>query len=378
MTHREFAFITFYGRGMYRHIQFRTPDDLFRYLRKNAPAHSYHSSSYYDFPNANMSQKGWQGADLVFDIDADHFNLPCKKIHDRWKCRNCSKEGTGHTPEICTCGKANFQTESWICSECLQAAKYETQKLIDILIQDMGFTRYDLTTNFSGNRGYHVHVNNSKIKKLDQQARREIVDYILAIGLDLNYQGFNNGYKSTRSIIAETGWRGRIGRALFDYITDCDLQEIKFLKIGRKATKNIIDKKEEILEILLHQHPSNLLSLIDSKNLKILIDEAIKLQASKIDTVVTTDIHRLIRLPNTLHGKTGWRVQTIPYGTLADFDPLVSAISIKGSPVKLRFKLAPKIKINNEEYGPYEEEEAILPLEAAIFFLCRKGAMIIK
>ena len=36
------------------------------------------------------------------------------------------------------------------------------------------------------------------------------------------------------------------------------------------------------------------------------------LQSSKIDTVVTTDIHRLIRMNGTLHGKTGLRKVEFP------------------------------------------------------------------
>ncbi len=66
---------------------------------------------------------------------------------------------------------------------------------------------------------------------------------------------------------------------------------------------------------MVTKHPSNVIPLIDPKSLDKLLAEALKLQASEIDTVVTTDIHRLIRMPKTLHGKTGWQVQTIPIWT---------------------------------------------------------------
>ena len=104
---REFAFLTFRGRGMHRHIELPTLNDLHRYLMNNTPMHAYHSSSYYEAPTADMAQKGWLGADLVFDIDADHFDLPCQKVHNKWWCRNCDEEGTGQHPEICNCGKAH-------------------------------------------------------------------------------------------------------------------------------------------------------------------------------------------------------------------------------------------------------------------------------
>jgi DNA primase small subunit len=148
--------------------------------------------------------------------------------------------------------------------------------------------------------------------------------------------------------------------------------------LGRNTTKNILSRKEEILDTLITKHPSNILPLIDPKSLKKILSEAIKLQASEIDTVVTTDIHRLIRIPNTLHGKTAWQVQTIPNGQLSSYDPFTKAVIINGPSVKIEFKNAPKIKILDTWYGPYEEEKAELPLEVALFFLCKKGARISK
>ena len=143
------------------------------------------------------------------------------------------------------------------------------------------------------------------------------------------------------------------------------------------ATKTVINSRDEVLDTLMTKHPSNLLPLIPPKQLDKLVVKAIKLQASEIDTVVTTDIHRLIRMPNTLHGKTGWQVQTIPYGKLPSYDPLSDAVIPNKNMVKLEFKGAPKIEILDEEYGPYEEGEvAELPLEAALFFLTKKGARV--
>ena len=146
------------------------------------------------------------------------------------------------------------------------------------------------------------------------------------------------------------------------------------MRLSGRATKSITDDKERLLTTLMNKHPSNVTSLIDPKSLKTVLERAVKLQASEIDTVVTTDIHRLIRLANTLHGKTGWQVQTIPYGSLPDYDPLTRAAVITGDPVPLEFRWAPKIKINDVEYGPYEDEQAELPLSAALFYLCKKGA----
>ena len=80
IAHREFAFLTFFGKTMYRHIQFQGIDDLQRYLRQNAPAHSYNSSSYYKDPTADMAKKGWLGADLADPIDSGEIYFEGKKV----------------------------------------------------------------------------------------------------------------------------------------------------------------------------------------------------------------------------------------------------------------------------------------------------------
>ncbi len=378
ISSREFGFLTFHGRNMYRHIRLPTKEELQRYLRQNAPAHSYHSSSYYSDPTADMARKGWRGADLVFDLDADHFDLPCQREHDKWVCRNCGKQGTGHPPELCECGKAQFQTETWLCERCLQAAKHETQKLLDILIQDFGVQPEDITTNFSGNRGFHVHVHSDTVKTLDQHARREIVDYIMATGLEAEYQGFSQRNRGAKPVQAEGGWRGRTTRALYDYLSGVTEDQLKELKVNPKTIEAVTGGRSKVLSTLMEKHPSNVTPLIEPKSLQIIVDVAAKLQASEIDTVVTTDIHRLIRLPNTLHGKTGWQVQTVPYGGLPDYDPLSSAAIIRGDPVKLEFRDAPRMRVNDQWYGPYCGESAELPLEAALFYLCKKGARLAR
>ena len=47
--------------------------------------------------------------------------------------------------------------------------------------------------------------------------------------------------------------------------------------------------------------------------------------SSEIDKPVTPDIKRLIRLPGSLHGKTGLRVSTLNSDQLTDYDPLQSS-----------------------------------------------------
>lgn len=378
LRRREFAFLDFDSRTMRRHIGFSTLKNLFEYFRLNGPAHSYYSSTYYERPNAPMNEKMWKGADLVFDIDADHFSLDCQVNHDKWVCRNCGKTGMGRTPELCVCGKASFIAETWLCEQCLQAAKHETNKLLDILIQDFGFKpNKDVICNFSGNRGYHVHVLSEKVRGLGQNERREIVDYIMGLGMNPEYVGFTSSIKGGTGNIAEDGWRGRSVRAFYDFLAAATEKEIESLRLGKDQTRILSENREEILRLLIEKHPSHVTQFLTKDTLKKSMNVAVKLQAAEIDTVVTTDIHRLIRLPMTLHGKTAWQVQPISLDDLSDYDPFKEAVVFDGGDLKIQTRWVPKFRIKEDEYGPFEEEEVSLPLAAALYVLCKGGGRIV-
>jgi len=372
---REFGFLSFMGKTMFRHMGFQEPRQLRDYLMRYAPAHTYFSAAYYEYPAASMAEKGWLGADLVFDIDADHFDLPCQKTHDRWTCATCGNQGTGHSPVICTrCGKATFIEENWLCNNCLDAAKNEARKLLDILVQDFGFIpSEEVSVNFSGNRGYHVHVRSSTIKEIDQPARREIVDYILGIGIETEYQGLKLG-AAGESILSQGGWRNRTVRALYDFIANATHEQMQELKLSRKSVKNILETRVEILDTLIDRSPREIFKHISTKSLEKIMSVAIDEQASAIDTVVTTDLRRLIRLPNTLHGKSGWLTQKVPFDDLIDYDPLSEAIAFTEGTETVYVKRAPEIRIGDETYGPYEDQRVELPLAVVMFLLGRKVA----
>ena len=87
LPNREWAFI-FYDniseKIMYRHKSFSSPGDVLDYLYGMTPAHVYNSTAYYEYPDARkMNEKNWLGAELIFDLDADHLpNAPENLGHD--------------------------------------------------------------------------------------------------------------------------------------------------------------------------------------------------------------------------------------------------------------------------------------------------------
>ncbi|MFQ6077141.1 MAG: DNA primase small subunit domain-containing protein, partial [Candidatus Bathyarchaeia archaeon] len=156
---REFGFILFKERIMVRHKGFKDVKEMRRFIESIVPSDAYYSAAYYGRPEEEMERKGWIGADLFFDIDADHLQTPCRTEHDYWICENCRNTGRGKRPARCpNCGGERLREEAWPCEKCLEAAKTEALKLVDFLLSDFGFQERDVDVYFSGHRGYHVHV----------------------------------------------------------------------------------------------------------------------------------------------------------------------------------------------------------------------------
>lgn len=382
LDQREFGFLLFDENTMFRHLGFRSSENVWDYLRVNAPAHAYYSSAYYKEPEAEMEEKGWQGADLVFDIDADHLKTPCKEKHDKWICRNCGNEGRGTPPGVCSkCGKPSFEEETWFCTTCLETARFETLKLVDILTQDLGISiTRELSINFSGNRGYHVHVYNDDIRHIDQLARREIVDYVRGTGIEPRFHSLDSKTQNDSSF-PWVGWTGRLARALYSLLLDSDTAELANLGFNEKTVKDLVKRKEEMQEHL-RDGPSgkifDLMSLADQKVIERLVQEAVGLESAAIDTVVTADIHRLIRLPKSLHGKTGLKAEKVPVGALEDFDPLNRAVAFDRGEITVHVTEAPEFRIGNNTYGPIKKQTVELPSAAAMLLLCKGVASVVK
>lgn len=81
-----------------------------------------------------------------------------------------------------------------------------------------------------------------------------------------------------------------------------------------------------------------------------------------IDVVVSIDVHRLIRLEGSIHGKAGLKVVDVPYEKLDEFDPLTDALTFpKESTNKLTIKITapicPPIRIGKITYDNFQPDE---------------------
>ena len=338
ITKREFGYKKFTG-GMIRHIAIRDEKALRLLLVENSPADVYCSNSYYLFPNMEMRKKDWQGADLIFDIDAKDLHLECRPSHTCVICGECGNV-SNNTSECMQCSSTKHTTSSLPCKKCIDAAKKEVLKLINILQEDLGIDSNLIETYFSGNEGFHVHVDKTAYNMLESRPRAALGDYIRF------YNAMPEIYGVRRSMIDrkkfpssdDPGWHGRIAKKFF----------------GKDAPK------QSNVETEYAKFANNL------KNAQSTLGAC-------IDTQVTGDIHRIFRMPGSLNSKSG--LAKILCKDLAKFDPYKDACIIDSDLVKIRTKCPMKFSLGGKKYGPWPKEtELETERFVAVYMICKGAA----
>ncbi|MFX1274687.1 MAG: DNA primase small subunit domain-containing protein [Promethearchaeota archaeon] len=394
---REFGFIPWDKEIMIRHVAFNNLEEFRNKLALDSPKHVYSSGTIYEEPDhLNMNEKGYLGCDLIIDIDVDHFYTPCKDEHDIWYCKECGKSGKGMHGKTCKkCGSNKFKTLAWICDDCLEIAKAAIKKLIEnFLIPDFGIEESELNIAFSGHRGYHIKIENEKIRLLSSEGRREIADYLSGNNISFEVLGFrslNNNIFGLRK--QNIGWSQKIMEKVEEILHKSNL-EIEHLLMKFNFNKNQIqsfnNSKEYFLKIISNENGPNVWAIegFDITSWLNFLNGIVGEIGVEIDEPVTIDIHRLIRYPGTLHGKTGFKVQELKLEELDSFfpldesnknlDPIVFYSEKLNQKLEVVENAIPASKIKGETFGPYTQGEKIeVPNHIAILYLCKDLARLL-
>jgi len=389
LERREFAFIPWENSIMIRHLGFSSINLLTNYLVQNVPKHMYSSASLYELPDAStMEYKNYIGCDLVFDIDADHLEISCKKTHDFWQCQTCNNHGVGEAPLECkNCNSKKFNKLNWICEECLKQAKREVFKLIDdFLVDDFGIEKKNCSILFSGHRGYHVHLEDENLRNLTSQERREIADYITGKNISLRIFGLDASKESIHNLNQyRVGWPRKIILLLRNMLSiDNEVKlrnQLNRYHFKKPQIDALISQKGYIIENINDQRQTIWpVSNFGPASWVKLVNELINEIGAGIDIPVTIDIHRLIRYPNSLHGGSGFKVIEINYNDLEKFDPFSDPVVFSHKNlIKLEI-IAPQvasIRVREETFGPFKKGEIQeLPHDVAVFLISKNVAKI--
>ncbi|WP_136601804.1 DNA primase catalytic subunit PriS [Salinigranum halophilum] len=355
---REWGYIpwTAGGTTMVRHKALVDLGDVGTFLADEAPRHVYFSAAEYRAPGAGtMDEKGWLAADLVFDLDGDHL------------------DGVD---------------ESTPYPEMLERCKGALVRLVDLLTDDLGFSNDDLQVVFSGGRGYHVHVREESVRTLDSTARREVVDYLRAIDLDIDGLVRTETRRGTtrRMLKTEGGWGARTHRRLLAFVdelaamdeADATARLMELDGIGEKRARTILGAFETTPEAVrtgnLEAGGPGVRTLVESLAREVVADET-----APIDEPVTTDLRRLIRFPGSLHGGTGLVVRRLPVAGIESFDPLVDAVAEPFTDREIRVEVTEPGPVQMEG-DSFRVEEGVVSVRecVGVFLLARGRAEIVQ
>jgi DNA primase small subunit len=386
IENREFAFLFWDKKYMIRHLGFSNASGFLSELKNIAPKHAYHSAALYRHPaNKIMTSKEWLGCDFVVDIDADHMDLACQHTHDYFICTNCDYVSNELITKCPRC-EGIIKKQLWLCDECLEASKIEVLKLVDDFLPDFGFTKEKATLNFSGHRGYHVHLKEDYIRSMNSNERRQIVDYITGTNFEpRDYFTYNTTQGVfIGSTIDEPGWKGRIAQnfqkilANHETIDSFD-NEYGHYHLDQKIKQTLFtpEVRSQLINLLSNKISRWSISGVAQIGWEKIKQFLITISKSDIDIPVSIDTHRLIRVPGSIHGKTGFIVKPLDYYEMINFNPLTDSLIFaleETSIMKLEITtpICPEIRIKDQVYGPYKKGEIIeVPEAVAIFFTCK-------
>ena len=341
---------------MVRHRSLLDLGDIESFLERERPQHVYFSAGRYEDPGAaSMGEKTWRDSDLIFDLDADHL------------------------PGV-TLGEDTY-------AEMLATCKDALFRLLDFLEDDFGFE--DLEIVFSGGRGYHVHVRDERIRHLDREHRREIVDYVRGIGLDyeelIETQTVAGLGRKTpterRTLEIDGGWGARVHDrfvAFLDELLELEeadaidrLQEFEGIGEGKAtATLNAARTNRDEIEagnVTVHTAISQLAERFT--------ELTVEAENAPIDEPVTTDTNRLIRLPGSLHGGSALAVRRIDRDDLETFEPLVDAVpeTFEGHEIQVHVERGGEVELGGDSFTVREGDQS-LPEYVAMFLMARGRA----
>jgi DNA primase small subunit len=322
---REFAAFPFTTESMMRrHAAFRTAEEFRGFLARNPARHVYYSSAYYRYPDhPTMPGKEWLGADVVFDLDADHLR-----------------------------GAEALDYEGQ-----LSLVRRRVRDLLDdFLFGDLGIDPARTQLVFSGGRGYHVHIQDEAFATLSSPERRELVDYVMGAGFDpqraisadrgrppTGPDGEDDGARARPGPAFARlpppdapGWAGRTTRAVLAVLERYDRAGAIAAAEDLASAGLTKGKARHLAKVLVTDGVGA--KIRSSLSLEVrkgelppeFFDAVVRRAALAVqgetDAPVTTDIHRLIRLPGSLHGGTGFRVVPLAFEQLDGFDPFASAL----------------------------------------------------
>ncbi|UCG90253.1 MAG: DNA primase catalytic subunit PriS [Candidatus Heimdallarchaeota archaeon] len=284
---REFGFATLGGK-FFRNISFENPKALIDFLVDRTPFHAYVGAVYNEPPSREspIHTLEWLGHELVFDIDLNEYDAVRQFV--------------------CDC-----QGADQVCLRCWQLINLAVRIIDETLRLDFGMK--NIIWIFSGRRGVHGWVTDDIGFSLNQEQRMSVIDYLSVIHGEAEKARIQDRMK------LKYDFRYRIEHTVFKYfLKNVRRKDLIDLGFSSSAASNIIKQLE-------HQEGKIDENLLRNFNLRVAkidkYDEILRRWVPRIDHKVTIDLRRLLRLPNSIHGKTGKVARILDPSNIFSFNP---------------------------------------------------------
>ena len=170
--------------------------------------------------------------------------------------------------------------------------------------------------------------------------RRDLIDYIKFQSAVPERFGFkkNNPSRSSFPDLDDPGWSGRVAKELFGSKSKRSKTITKVISDGRVAYQQRLEEMKNSIGV-------------------------------KIDSNVTSDIHRIFRLEGSLNSKSG--LVKLACEDIEKFNPYTEACLIDDKPVEISASSPIKFRLKNTTFGPYTNEKISVPKYAAVYMICK-------
>ncbi len=284
---REFGFELLNGKFT-RNLSFREPENLHDFLIEKTPLGVYVGAIFdpppsWDTPIHTLT---WKGREFIIDIDLDVYD----------SVRTCSCKGTKN-----------------MCLSCWKLIPTAIKFIDETLKADFGFKKRAWF--FSGRRGVHCWVLDEDLLSLTDEQRASIIEYLSIIRGETEDARIQD-----RGDLPEPLKERIYHLIVASYLKEATKEELLAVEFTNDLVKDFLanrnhDKTPDVLlNILTHGKK------ISSKILKI-YENILRIRFPRLDTKVSIDVNRLLRMPFSIHGKTGRVVRPIPIEQVDVFDP---------------------------------------------------------
>lgn len=261
---REIAFAR-NGELKDRANYFATMKELTDYLSNSSNITSvYASMGYYQDPNVfAINKRGHMGADLAFDVDL----------------------------------KPTGSRLDWMYDVCAV-----TSNVIERLVKELGFKREEMTLDFSGGKGFHITINNSTYRDLTKKQRNSLVEYLKGVGVDrksleARKGGWNEHYTNFLSNLSALMTDDT--KQNYNILLAHELPKVHAKKISDLATKP--DFRQNFATGRFVGLSAKAVYAIQSAFMRTTVASY-----EVVDSSVTGDLNRLLRVAGTIHGSSGF------------------------------------------------------------------------